>query len=152
MIVYLSVIVYLVMGNPAHRSYCLIGVANGSDLCVISWNVRDLNDSAHKEQVRETIVCAKPAIVCLQETELSSMNMTILMETVSPRLSSYCALDVVGTRGGILFACDKDIVSVANIECKLFTVMAMVTLLSTNTNFRLTTFYGPAHDQLKEEL
>jgi hypothetical protein len=37
--------------------------------------------------------------VCLQETKVSSMNLSIRMETLGSRLSGHCTLDANGTRG-----------------------------------------------------
>jgi hypothetical protein len=37
--------------------------------------------------------------VCLQETKVSSMNLSIIMETLGSRLSGHCTLDANGTRG-----------------------------------------------------
>lgn len=43
---------------------------DSGELFVLSWNVRGLNDAAHRELVRETTSCAKPVVVCLQETKI----------------------------------------------------------------------------------
>lgn len=72
---------------------------NSGDLSVMSWNVRGLNDAAHRELVRETTACARPAVVCLQETKISNMTPALVLETLGQRLASYHALDAEGTRG-----------------------------------------------------
>jgi exonuclease III len=75
---------------------------NSGELSVMSWNVRGLNDAAHRELVKETTSCVRPAVVCLQETKISSMMPAVLLESIGHRLSSYHALDADGTRGGVL--------------------------------------------------
>jgi exonuclease III len=121
------------------------------DLSIISWNVRGLNDAAHRELARETTLSARPTIVCLQETKVSSMNLSIRMETLGSRLSGHCTLDANGTRGGILLAWDEEVVELTSVDIRQFTITATVRLLLTNVNFRLTTCYGPAIDRRKEE-
>jgi hypothetical protein len=46
---------------------------------------------------------------------------------------------------------DKDVVSVTDVDCRLFTISATVQVLMSNTSFRITTCYGPADDRRKEE-
>lgn len=84
-------------------------------LSFLSWNVRGLNDGAHRELVRESIVSARPSVVCLQETKISSMSWQILMETLGERLWGCCTLDANGTRGGILLAWDQNAVQLLDI-------------------------------------
>lgn len=69
-----------------------------ADPSVLSWNVRGLNDAAHRELVRQTTECAQPAVICLQETKISSMTLPIALETLGHRLASYCTLDANRTR------------------------------------------------------
>lgn len=121
------------------------------DLSLLSWNVRGLNDAAHRELVRETTVCAKPSVVCLQETKISSMNPTILTETLGQRFSGHCTLDAAGTRGGILLGWDEDVAEVTDVETGQFTITARVRMFLIDACFRLTTCYGPADDRRKEE-
>lgn len=121
------------------------------ELSILSWNVRGLNDAAHRELVKETTGCARPAIVCLQETKIDMMTTAIILDTVGQRLSSCHTLDAHGTRGGVLLGWDKDIVSMSDIEHRLFTISATVTVLMSNMTFKITTCYGPADDKRKEE-
>ena len=65
---------------------------DNSDLSVLTWNVRGLNDAAHRELVRQTVNYSWPMIVCLQETKLSSFSNTIAMETFGHYLDSYLEL------------------------------------------------------------
>lgn len=62
---------------------------DSDDLTVLIWNVRGLNDSAHRELVREAVVYSRPCLVCLQETKLSYFNDIIARETLGHNLDSY---------------------------------------------------------------
>jgi exonuclease III len=120
---------------------------SSADLTILSWNVRGLNDAARRELVRETTTCARPAIVCLQETKIDTMTPAIILESIGYRLSSYYSLDAEGTRGGVLLGWDKDVVLVTELDHRIFTISATVTVLMSNTSFRITTCYGPADDR-----
>jgi hypothetical protein len=50
----------------------------------------------------------------------------------------------------VLLGWDKDVVSVTDIDCGLFTISATVRVLMSNSSFRITTCYGPADDRRKE--
>jgi hypothetical protein len=72
---------------------------DNNDLSILNWNVRGLNDAAHRELVSETVVCSRPNIVCLQETKLSSITPTMALEILGQHLDSYLDLGAQGTRG-----------------------------------------------------
>lgn len=124
---------------------------DSDELTILNWNVRGLNDATHRELVRETVVCSKPNIVCLHETKLSSFNTNLALETLGQRLDSYLELGTQGTRGGILLAWDKDLVTVTNAVNRTLTISALITLASSSIPFLLTTCYGPTDDGRKDE-
>lgn len=55
---------------------------DSNDLSIMNWNVRGLNDAAHRETVKQMINCARPSIVCLQETKLSQISTGHALETL----------------------------------------------------------------------
>lgn len=79
------------------------------------------------------------------------INTNLARDTLGPFLDSYVELGAQGTRGGILLAWDKDMVSVTQPVNRSFTISAMVQLQSNSPPFLLTTCYGPADDSHKEE-
>jgi exonuclease III len=123
---------------------------DSGDLSILNWNVRGLNDAAHRELVREAIVCARPAIVCLQETKLNVVDDNLAQQILGPLLNSYLALNAQGTRGGILLAWNKDIVSINSATNRSFSISATVQIPNA-TAFMLTTCYGPADDARKDD-
>lgn len=76
---------------------------NSGDLSTLCWNVRGLNDTAHHELVRQAAASARPLVVCLQETKISSMTQETVLDTLGQRLSKFAALDAEGTGGD--YAC-----------------------------------------------
>lgn len=90
-------------------------------------------------------------MVGLQETKISSMNRSILVDTLGERMAGHCMLDANGTRGGILLAWNQDAVQLTDVVAKQFSVTARVRMLISDACFSLTTCYGPANDRRKDE-
>jgi exonuclease III len=82
---------------------------------------------------------------------LSNITASLARETLGSFLDSYIELGAQGTRGGILLAWDKDMISVSNTVNRSFTISAMVQVSSNSPPFLLTTCYGPSEDSQKEE-
>lgn len=101
--------------------------------------------------VRETIASYRPNIVCLQETKLSAFSASQACETLDQYLDSYIELAAQGTRGGVLLAWNKDVITVTNPISRTFTISAMASVASNSTPFLLTTCYGPSDDRRKDE-
>lgn len=124
---------------------------HSNDLTILTWNVRGLNDAAHRELVREVITCSKPNIVCLQETKISTFNRSLAYETLGQCLDSFLELGAQGTRGGILLAWNSDTISVSNATHKTFSITATFSSVTSSSQFMLTTCYGPTDDGRKED-
>jgi hypothetical protein len=82
---------------------------------------------------------------------LSNITASLARETLGSFLDSYIELGAQGTRGGILLAWDKDMISVSNTVNRSFTISAMVQVLSNSPPFLLATCYVPSEDSRKEE-
>lgn len=76
---------------------------------------------------------------------------SLARETLGSFLDSYIELGAQGTRGGVLLAWNKDLISVSNAVNRAFTISAMVQPLAFDSPFLLTTCYGPSDDNRKEE-
>jgi hypothetical protein len=77
--------------------------------CILSWNVRGLNDPAKRESVKQLILSSRATIVCLQETKIMSWNSHLLKETLGCKLATQSTyLPSLVASGGILIACDAD--------------------------------------------
>jgi exonuclease III len=71
----------------------------------LSWNVRGLNSSAKREDIKQVINIFKPEIICIQETKLAVITPSIVTETLGADFQdSFVFLPAIGTRGGILVA------------------------------------------------
>ncbi|MFS9531863.1 endonuclease/exonuclease/phosphatase family protein, partial [Klebsiella pneumoniae] len=72
-----------------------------------SWNVRGLGDYNKCSIVRDSILSARPNIVCLQETKLSQIDRLKPCSFLPAYLDAFQTLDADDTRGGILTAWDS---------------------------------------------
>jgi exonuclease III len=71
----------------------------------MSWNVRRLNSSAKREDIKQVISTFRPDIICIQETKLAVITPSIVRETLGADFQdSFVFLPTIGTRGGILVA------------------------------------------------
>jgi hypothetical protein len=82
---------------------------------------------------------------------LASLSDSLARDTLGLALDSYLELGAQGTRGGILLAWDKELLSVTNAINRSYTITATVNLRAYNISFLLTTCYGPADDGRKDE-
>lgn len=109
---------------------------------VLSWNIRGLNDPAHRSTVNEMIVASLCHLVCLQEMKLDSVDRFTTAFLGGNRLN--------GTRGGILLLWDNLCVDVGDITCSTYCLLAMIHVKGTETHFKLTTVYGPINSASKD--
>jgi hypothetical protein len=72
--------------------------------CVIfNWNVRDLNNSARRQVVFNSVRDTRATIVALQETKLEHVDRQMVYEILGTRfVDNFVVLPASGTRGGIL--------------------------------------------------
>lgn len=64
--------------------------------------------------VFQVVAAANPSIVCHQETKLEVVTDFIVRQCLGNKLETFFYLPAVGSRGGILLACDATIVSLSN--------------------------------------
>uniref|UniRef100_A0ACD5TPC8 Uncharacterized protein n=1 Tax=Avena sativa TaxID=4498 RepID=A0ACD5TPC8_AVESA len=89
-------------------------------------NVRGLNSRARRSGVRSMVDTAGASIVCLQETKLSVVTRSIVMETLGAVFDDYFCLPATDTRGGIIVAWDSSKVRLDNAHIDTNSVTARV--------------------------
>lgn len=115
---------------------------------ILVWNVRGLNRVAHRNIVEEAGLDSKPSIICLQETKLAVITISIVMQMLGSNYDFFF-LPAIGTRG-VLVAWDTSVISASNCSIYDFSVIAFVTLHSSNTSWWLTSVYGLFRDEEKQ--
>lgn len=87
---------------------------NAQPLKVIVWNVRGLNAPARRSAVYQVLTLANPTIVCLQETKLQDVSVTVVQQCLGNKFGKFFYLPDAGTHGGILVAWDESITQLSN--------------------------------------
>jgi hypothetical protein len=71
----------------------------------------------------------------------------------SPKLHQpaiFAQRPAIGTRGGILLLWNGDFVKAEDVSLGTYSLSAKVTIISSDTTFKLTNFYGPTRNNLKD--
>lgn len=82
-----------------------------SSMKIIMWNVCRLGGVRKRILVRECVSEYKPFIMIIQETKEEVMSKLLVKSLVGPKLSKWCALPAIRTRGGVLRAWDPSEIS-----------------------------------------
>ena len=80
-------------------------------LKMISWNVRGLNDSQKRLVVRNLLWEWQCDVVCLQETNLASIDRQLVCSIWGCLYVDWVALDANQTAGGVLIMWDKRVLN-----------------------------------------
>lgn len=115
-------------------------------LNILSWNVRGLNSRARRDDVRLVVDDCCASVVCLQETKLDVVTDSIILEMLGTRFMDYAFLPASETRGGILVAARRDLVSLVDVHLGCFSITVKVQGANT---WWLTSVYGPQDDREK---
>ena len=120
------------------------------NLSILNWNVRGLNCPNRRSTIRETITATPCHLVCLQETKLEQVDLSMASSLGGPRLKRFAQRPAIGTRGGILLLWDENFLEVKDISSGSFFLSATITIACNNTSFKFTTIYGPTRSNLKD--
>jgi exonuclease III len=111
----------------------------------VSWNVRGLGNSDKCGIVRNAICDVMPAIVCLQETKLHTIDAFKAKSFLPPKFaSSFVFKPADGSRGGILTAWDPALFSLQNSSVDLHSLSTSLSCNATNLDLAITNCYGPS--------
>jgi hypothetical protein len=114
-----------------------------TNCCILSWNVRGLNDPVKRESVKQTILSSGTTIVCFQETKITSWTSYLLKEIVGCKLATQTVhLPSLGASGGILIACYADFFNINIIS------YASVYSLSVRVSSRLEAWHGTSQEYM----
>ena len=110
------------------------------------WNVRGLNDLARRGVVFAVIRKHNVSVVCLQETKLQFIDISIVKQCCGPLFTELCYAPADGTRGGILIAWKPDTFQCSVQLFSPWSVAINGKLQQTQTNLNLIAVYGPQSD------
>jgi exonuclease III len=94
---------------------------------VLNWNVRGLNNPAHRQVVKDLVADNACSVICIQETKLSSVDDALISATLGQQfIDQYATLPSVGTCGGLILACSKDFYTISHVDIRQFSVSATI--------------------------
>jgi exonuclease III len=108
-----------------------------------SWNIRGLGDDHKCSLAYADILVARPQIIALQETKLSSISPAKAASFSPPNLRSFYSINAVGTAGGILTAWDPNFFSLTNSFTTDHVLSSHLSLTSNSTTIRISNVYAP---------
>lgn len=114
---------------------------------ILSWNVRGMNNSAKRENIKHVISLNRPDIVCLKEAKMSVIDDTIVTEALGSIFTdNYLFLPADGTRGGILIASSSSQMKFHNQILTQNTISVLLQDELRNASWTFTSVYGPQMD------
>lgn len=123
---------------------------NAQPLKMLVWNVRGLNNPARRTAIAQVVLEANPAIVCFQETKMELVTLDIVKHCLGNKFEEFFYLPAIGTRGGILLACDATVVALSHPHYTSNTLSALVKPCE-GQEWWITGVYGPQLDAEKIE-
>ncbi len=116
----------------------------------LSWNVRGLNNRAKCTGIKNFIKGCRCAVVCLQETKLSSLSEAKFRSFCGFHLSNFRALDALGTRGGLVTAWNPALFICDDYWVGTFSLNLVLRRRVDDRVFSISNIYGPIEPALKD--
>ena len=93
---------------------------------IVVWNVRGINNPAKRDAIKNLILYSGASVVCLQETKVQDMNLGLGQQCLGPVFDNFFYVSAVGTRGGVLLACNSSNVQMSNSHVTQNTVTSWI--------------------------
>ncbi|CAM0874536.1 unnamed protein product [Alopecurus aequalis] len=110
---------------------------------VLIWNVRGLNNPARRVVVLGVIQPFSVVFVCLQESKLQFVDLSIVRECCGPEFTEFVYAPADGTRGGMLVAWKGTEFLTSNHHITPSFVLVEGLMLKSQTPASILTVYGP---------
>lgn len=111
---------------------------------IITWNVRGLNEREKILAIRHTFFLEKPNMICLQETNLRTLNDSTRKEICGGRLNEFRTLEANQTRGDILVAWQGRKFSLVSYKANNFSLSVNLRDNTMDEEIKITSVYGPS--------
>ncbi|XP_075636750.1 uncharacterized protein LOC142608985 [Castanea sativa] len=121
-------------------------------LKIVSWNVRDLNDSRKRLVVRNLLREWNCDVVFLQETKLAGMDRQLICSLWSCPYVDWVALDADQTAGGVLMMWDRRALEKLEVMVGQFFVSVRWQGMGDGFILACSGVYGPNDNNVKEQM
>ena len=112
------------------------------------WNVQGLGDTDKCGLVRDSISAAAPAVACLQESKLATLDGHKARSFLPVALSEFLSKDADGTRGGVITAWDPRLLTLVDSTRSRFSLTTSFVSAVLDIAFSITNVYAPADHSL----
>ena len=121
-------------------------------LCLISWNVRGLNNPQKRELVKYWLRNWRCDVVYLQETKLAEIDLQLVRSLWDNSFVDWEMLPATGTAGGVLLLWDRRVLEKLDSVVCQFSVSCLWKTLADGMEWVGTGLYGPTIDELRHGL
>ena len=120
-------------------------------LRVLSWNIREANDSEKRKVIKALIKSQKVDVVCLQETKMQEMSRKIVRSLGVGRCLDWKVLNSRGSSGGVLVFWDKRVLHLLEAEVGNFSVSCRFKNCEDGFCWLFSGVYGPSLMKERED-
>ncbi|KAJ1266847.1 hypothetical protein BS78_07G010400 [Paspalum vaginatum] len=117
---------------------------------VLNWNIRGLNAEDKCNAVRGKIEESACDVYCIQETKRSSFDHSYIRKLAPKRFDKFAFSPSEGASGGILVGWNSSIFTGEVTHTKKFAISVKFTSVHDNSNWILTTVYGPCQGEERD--
>jgi exonuclease III len=111
---------------------------------MLSWNIRGMNNTARKENLKQVVTSIRPDLICIQETKMAVINDATIRNSLGrEHENSYVFKPVDVTRGGILIASKESTLQLQSPSITEHIISASVLDTRINTIWMIIGVYGP---------
>ena len=117
----------------------------------VFWNSRGVTAPGRKNFIDDNIVPLKVDYIGIQETKKDQFSNSFLKNLLGNRDFAWIFLPSVGSTGGILVGVNCEVFEILSWEIKTFSFSIVVRDKKIDRVCRITTVYGPAYADRKQE-
>ena len=115
-------------------------------LRIISWNVRGLNCSLKRSQIKNALKLWKGKVICFQETKLENISRSVVRSLWSNRFADWKFLESEGASRGILIMWDKRVTEILDCVKGVFSISSRFKNVQDHFEWAFSGVYGPNLD------
>ena len=112
-------------------------------ICLLSWNVRGINNSDKRKVIKALIKKNMVDLVCLQETKIQEISRGIIYSLGVRRFLEWDYVDSRGTAGGIVVLWDNRMLELIDLEKGVFSISCHFKNCEDGFIWTFTRVYGP---------
>ena len=118
---------------------------------ILCWNIRGLNGDDKWTPLREKIEESNAAIICLQETKMSSFDNSTIRKFAPRRFDHFVCIPSNGASGGLVIIWNSAVFSGTIVAQESFAVVINFVSTMSNDSWNLVNVYGSEERRVGKE-